>query len=107
MATNDTHSSNGNGNGAPPPTASPTGQAGPGAPAVTPSATKRKKSAKTAYLILIGLAGAVVATYYIHGYMTRNLVSTDDAQIDADVVPISPQVAGVIQVMNVADNDTV
>ena len=108
MATNDTHTSgNGNGNGAPPPASPPTSQAGPGAPAVTPAATKRKKSAKRAYLILGALAAAVVATYYIHGYMTRNLVSTDDAQIDADIVPISPQVAGVISEMMVHDNDTV
>jgi membrane fusion protein (multidrug efflux system) len=68
---------------------------------------RRKKSAKRAYLILGGLAAAVVAAYYIHGYMTRNLVSTDDAQVDADVVPIAARVGGVVQKMNVKDNDLV
>jgi membrane fusion protein (multidrug efflux system) len=105
MATNDTHSSgNGNGTSVPPPTAP---HAGPGAPVVTPSATKKKKSAMRAYLILGGLAGAVVAAYYIHGYMTRNLVSTDDAQIDADIIPIAPKVGGVIAKMKVHDNDLI
>ncbi len=95
-----------NGNGANAPNAPAPAQAGPGAPVGTPAAVagKRKKNAKRAYLILGGLAAAVVATYYIHDYMTRNLVSTDDAQIDADVVPISARVGGVIRKMNAKDN---
>ncbi len=86
-------------------------QAGPGAPVATAisggAAAKRKKSAMRAYLILGGLAAAVVAAYYIHDYMTRNLVSTDDASIDADIVPIAPRVGGVIKKMSVRDNDLV
>src|SRR5262245_47982588 len=80
-----------------------------GAPVGTPPAAvaRRKKNAKKAYLLLGGLAAAVVAAYYVHGYMTRNLVSTDDAQIDADVVPIAARVGGVIEQMKVHDNDLV
>ncbi|HTJ43692.1 MAG TPA: HlyD family secretion protein [Kofleriaceae bacterium] len=98
-----------NGNGANAPNAPTPAQAGPGAPVGTPAAVagKRKKNAKRAYLILGGLAAAVVATYYIHDYMTRNLVSTDDAQIDADVVPVSARVGGVIKTMNAHDNSQV
>jgi len=71
------------------------------------SPTPRKKKAMRAYLALLGLAGAVVAIYFIHGYVTRNQVSTDDAQVDADVVPIAPRVGGVVLHMKVEDNQRV
>ncbi len=68
---------------------------------------KPKKRAMRAYLLLGGLALAVVAVYYIHGYLTRDEVSTDDAQIDADIVPVSSRVSGVILKMHVEDNQRV
>ena len=68
---------------------------------------KPKKRATRAYLLLGGLALAVVAIYEIHGYMTRDEVSTDDAQVDADVVPISARVGGVILKMHVEDNQRI
>src|SRR5262249_16808256 len=49
----------------------------------------RKKKAMRAYMLLAGLAGAALAVYFIHGYLTRDEVTTDDAQVDADVVPIA------------------
>jgi membrane fusion protein (multidrug efflux system) len=54
----------------------------------------RKKKALRAYLLLAGIAAAAVGAYFIHGYMTRNEVTTDDAQVDADVVPVSARVVG-------------
>nr|HEX4317750.1 HlyD family secretion protein [Kofleriaceae bacterium] len=57
-----------------------------------------------AYLVLALLVGAALAAYFLHGYMTRNEVSTDDAQVDADVVPISARVGGVVVKINVSDN---
>ncbi|HEY3806417.1 MAG TPA: HlyD family secretion protein [Kofleriaceae bacterium] len=66
-----------------------------------------KKKATRAYLLLAGLAGLAIAIYFIHGYITRNEVETDDAEVDADVVPISTRVGGVILKMGVQDNQKV
>ncbi|HUJ60202.1 MAG TPA: HlyD family secretion protein [Kofleriaceae bacterium] len=81
-------------------------------PAVTTKATvvapiPRKKKAMRAYLLLAGLALAALAVYFIHGYLTRDEVSTDDAEVDADVVPVSARVGGVILHMHVTDNQRV
>ncbi len=67
----------------------------------------RKKKAARAYMVLALLAGSVVAIYFIHGYLTRDEVSTDDAQTDADVVPVSARVQGVVVKMHVEDNQEV
>jgi membrane fusion protein (multidrug efflux system) len=67
----------------------------------------RKSKAKRAYLVLATLTIAIIAVYYIHGYLTRNEVSTDDAQIDADVVPVAARVGGVIVRTKVRDNQRV
>jgi membrane fusion protein (multidrug efflux system) len=67
----------------------------------------KKKKAMRAYLLLGGLALAAVGVYFIHGYVTRDVVETDDAQVDADVVPISTRVTGVILKMGVQDNQRV
>jgi membrane fusion protein, multidrug efflux system len=104
---------NGHGAGAPPTATSPGAAAPPGAAAHPPldapavATSTRKRSARTAYLILAGLAGAAVAAYFIHGYLTRDEVGTDDAQIDADVVPVAARVGGVVLHMHVADDQPV
>ncbi|HEY1549574.1 MAG TPA: HlyD family secretion protein [Kofleriaceae bacterium] len=67
----------------------------------------KKKKATRAYLLLAGLALAAVGIYFVHGYITRDEVETDDAQVDADVVPISTRVTGVILKMGVQDNQQV
>jgi membrane fusion protein (multidrug efflux system) len=67
----------------------------------------RKSKAKRAYLVLATLAIVVIAVYYIHGYLTRNEVSTDDAQVDADVVPVAARVGGVVVHTKVHDNQRV
>jgi membrane fusion protein (multidrug efflux system) len=67
----------------------------------------RKSKAKRAYLVLGGLTAAALAIYYVHGFLTRNEVTTDDAQVDADVVPISARVGGVVAHMEVHDNQRV
>jgi membrane fusion protein (multidrug efflux system) len=69
---------------------------------VAPKAKKNK--ATRAYLVLALLAGSALAAYFIHGYLTRDEVSTDDAQVDADVVPISARVGGVVVELGVQDN---
>ena len=66
-----------------------------------------KSKARRAYFVLASLALLAVAVYYIHGYLTRNLVDTDDAQIDADVVPVAARVGGVVIHTYVGDNQHV
>jgi membrane fusion protein (multidrug efflux system) len=80
--------------------------ADPAAKAVAAPAPRRKR-ARRAYLLLAGLAGGVLAVYFVHGYLTRDEVKTDDAQVDADVVPLAARVAGVIRQLRVADNQRV
>jgi membrane fusion protein, multidrug efflux system len=76
----------------------------PSEPAKAAVVAPRKKRPMRAYLLLLGLAGGALAVYFIHGYLTRNEVKTDDAQVDADVVPVSARVGGVITKMYVVDN---
>src|ERR1700727_163789 len=68
---------------------------------------KKKSGAMRAYLVLAALAGTAVAVYFVHSYLTRNEVSTDDAQVDADVVPVSTRVGGGVLHMHVNDNQPV
>jgi membrane fusion protein, multidrug efflux system len=75
----------------------------PAAP-VTP---RKPTKARRAYLVLFGLAGSAIAIYLGHGFLTRDEVSTDDAQVEADVVPITSRVGGVIVKMHVSDNQRV
>jgi membrane fusion protein (multidrug efflux system) len=84
----------------------------PAAAAESPKATvvspkSRKSKARRAYLLLAGLTIAALSVYFIHGYMTRDEVATDDAQVDADVVPIAARVSGVVRHMKVEDNQRV
>lgn len=74
-------------------------------PAAAPA--KRKRKGARAYLVLALLAGGVVGAYLIHGYLTRDQVSTDDAQVDADVVPVAARVTGVVRDVLVDDNQAV
>jgi membrane fusion protein (multidrug efflux system) len=99
----------GRSNGADPAAKAPAG-APPPPPAATAAAApaaRRKNSTPPNNLLLAGLAGGVLAVYFAHGYLTRDEVKTDDAQIDADVVPVSARVAGVIRQLRVADNQRV
>lgn len=52
-------------------------------------------------LILCGLAG------FAYWWQIRNLESTDDAYVSADIVRISPQVAGRVDAVHVSDNQHV
>ncbi|MDB4952734.1 MAG: emrA1 [Myxococcales bacterium] len=77
------------------------------APAPAKVVSPRKSKAMRAYLVLATLAAAVLGVYFIHGYLTRNEVSTDDAQVDADVVPVAARVSGVVLQLQVQDNQEV
>lgn len=67
----------------------------------------RARKAKRAYLILGAIATVVAALWFVHRWWTAGKQSTDDAQVEADVVPIAPRVAGTILTTRVHDNQQV
>ncbi|BDG06426.1 HlyD family secretion protein [Anaeromyxobacter oryzae] len=72
----------------------------PGAEPVAPP-----RRGKRRVLLVVGVVALLAgAAFGAHGYLTRGEVSTDDAQVEADVVPIAPRVAGTISEVLVADN---
>jgi membrane fusion protein (multidrug efflux system) len=74
----------------------------------TPSiAVARRKKARRAFLILAIVASAVAGGYLLYGWWTRGKISDDNAQVDADVVPVSARVGGVIQKVYVTDHQKV
>ena len=73
----------------------------------TAAATARRRRAKKAYLIL-GVTSAVVAAAWLgHRWWTKGKQATDDAQVEADVVPVAARVGGVVKVARVHDNQLV
>jgi membrane fusion protein (multidrug efflux system) len=58
-------------------------------------------------LIVGGIAAAVVLGVLVYVLLNRGKESTDDAQIDADVVPLAPRVAGQVTSVAVAENQHV
>ena len=67
----------------------------------------RARRAARAYMILAALAAVVAGIWFVHRWMTKGKQSTDDAQIEADVIPISSRVGGVILNAKVHDNQLV
>jgi membrane fusion protein (multidrug efflux system) len=76
----------------------PANEVVPAAPPAPPSKKRR--------VLLVGAAVAVlgVAGVGVHAWLTRGEVSTDDAQVEADVVALAPRVAGPVAEVMVADN---
>lgn len=66
-----------------------------------------KSKARRAYLILASVAIVVAAAWGLHRWWTRGQQATDDAQIDADVVPVAGRVGGVIKSVRVGDHQQV
>ncbi len=69
--------------------------------------TARKRRATRAYMILAIVATTVAGVWFVHRWMTKGKQSTDDAQVEADVVPVSSRVGGVILTAKVHDNQLV
>jgi membrane fusion protein (multidrug efflux system) len=67
----------------------------------------RARRAARAYMILAAAAAIVAGAWFIHRWMTKGKQSTDDAQVEADIVPISARVGGVILTAKVHDNQLV
>ena len=71
------------------------------------AATARRRRARRAYLVLGAIAAIVAAVWFVHRWWTAGKESTDDAQVEADVVPNAPRVAGVVKLARVHDNQLV
>lgn len=70
------------------------------------NAARARRSAR-AYLILAVVAILVGGGWFIHRQLTKGKQTTDDAQVEADVVPLSARVGGVILTTKVTDNQRV
>lgn len=81
----------------------------PPTPLPTPSTVAAQRAAKgrRAFLVLGGVAVAVLAAIGGYALLTHGQETTDDAQIDADVVPLSARVAGAVLALHVKDNQQV
>jgi len=68
---------------------------------------KKPRSGKRAYLILGVVASVVALAWFGHRWYSAGKQKTDDAQVEADVVPISSRVAGTVLTAKVTDNQPV
>jgi membrane fusion protein (multidrug efflux system) len=73
----------------------------------TAAATARQRRARKAYLILGTIAVVVAGLWFGHRWLTQGKQATDDAQIEADVVPVAARVGGVVKLARVHDNQLV
>jgi membrane fusion protein (multidrug efflux system) len=71
------------------------------------TAAPTKKKATRAYVILAVIVVVGIAAYFGWQAFTRGKESTDDAQVDADVVPIASRVSGTVLKVHVVDNQMV
>lgn len=69
--------------------------------------TKAKPKAKKAYVVLALVVVAAAAIYLVVQMLTRGRENTDDAQVEADVVPIAARVGGAVLKVHAQDNQLV
>ena len=72
-------------------------------PAPADSAAKRRR----ALTIIGGVAAVVILGVLLYLLLTAGKESTDDANVDADVVPLAPHVAGQVAAVPVTENQSV
>ncbi len=68
----------------------------------TPNGAVKKRGRLIMAVVLLLIAGGVVSWY-----MSLGKITTDDAQVDGHVVPVSPRVAGHVAKVYVDDNQQV
>lgn len=87
----------------PPPAPPPAPAPHPDAAEEAPAGGRRRR------LVRLGAAaGAVLAVAFgAHLFLTRGEQTTDDAQVEADVVPVAPRVGGAVVKVAVRDNQPV
>jgi membrane fusion protein (multidrug efflux system) len=74
---------------------------------VPPPSAATSRTARKAYLVLAFVTLAGVGAYFGYGFLKGNQANTDNAQLESDVVPLAPRVAGPIAKLHVVDNQTV
>jgi membrane fusion protein (multidrug efflux system) len=67
----------------------------------------KPRRGKRAYIILGVVAAVVALAWFGHRWYSAGKQKTDDAQVEADVVPISSRVAGTVLAARVVDNQAV
>lgn len=73
--------------------------------AATPAGARRRRAKRL--ILLIGALALVVTGGGSYWALTRDRVSTDDAFIDGNLVPISPRIAGTVERVFITDNQRV
>ncbi len=71
--------------------------------AAADTAAKKRR----ALMIIGGVAGVVILGVLLYLLLNAGKEGTDDAQIDADVVPLAPHVSGLVASVPVAENQSV
>lgn len=88
-----------------PPTAEPSASSvAADPPEGAPAEPHGSKRARRAYFVLGALVLAALLGIGLHAWLTRNEESTDDAQVEADVVHVGARVAGTIAEVRILDN---
>lgn len=77
------------------------------AKARAPDVMKPSKRKVNPYVVLAVVVGLGLLGYFVFHMYTAGRENTDDAQVDADVVPVAARVSGVVLKVAVADNQTV
>jgi membrane fusion protein, multidrug efflux system len=78
---------------------------GKGAPrAAAPPDPKRSKKIRLRIVAGIVVAGVIMLVWWLHD---RKFEDTDDAQIDGNIISVSPRVPGTVVAVHVADNQQV
>jgi membrane fusion protein (multidrug efflux system) len=76
-------------------------------PTATPVAPPAKRAPKRAFMVVGVVLGIALLGVGIYLFITRNDENTDDAQVEADVVPVAPRVGGAVIKVDVIDNQRV
>src|SRR5690349_16684148 len=79
----------------------------PVGPAREQAAAARSATGRRRVLIILGAGVVAIAGYLAIRALGSHRETTDDAQIEADVVPIAPRVGGQVAAVRVADNAAV
>ncbi|MBX5483730.1 MAG: HlyD family secretion protein [Myxococcaceae bacterium] len=73
-------------------------------PEAPPAQAAAARRGRRAFVVLGGLVAAAALATGVYALATANQETTDDAQVEADVVPIAARVGGAVQKVHVEDN---
>jgi membrane fusion protein (multidrug efflux system) len=96
--------------GSPPPSAPDAGKESPNDPSpltkkYTPPVSRRSRR-RRAVVVLIVVLGVLTGGWYLWRYLA-SFESTDDAQVDVHLYPVSARISGYVVKVNVNDNQWV